>query len=793
VEGTLMRLKMPLKMRLPWPQGFQGRLLAAFATLLVFAVATTGVALSISSAREVDAQMHARLETGTRVLMSHLDARAEQLAAAVTVLTRDFGFKGAVASGDQETLRSTLANHGERIGASLMVLVDRANQVISPDARAGNLDGLKNMVNRALAEGLDRSYAVGSQGDALYQFFVMPVLAPEPVGWMVIAFEIDAPFIAEISTLTELEAAFFSVDGEGAVHAVAPTAAFDHVQALVSGLPASEGLTISSTHDDQYLTAIQAIGEHADQQVYAVLGLPNSLIAETIRFQLLQVAIILLVALVLVGAGGLTMARRMAAPVDRLIRTARVIERGDYDAEIATDLDGELKTLGSAMHAMRAAIREREQRIVHQATHDPLTGLPNRRRLEQCLNELITPYGVCMLAVTDLADITYGLGNEARDAYLRGMADRLAAIPGVSCVTRFSRDEFALVLPASTPEETLQHTRALHHRASQPVTNGQSTVLGHIASACIRFPDDAERSDLLLRRLDSTLASARNDPERCLAFHPDAEKARARQLAILSGFTAALERGEFFLLFQPKVSLPTMRVKSCEALLRWVHPEFGFVPPDEFIQLAERSGQIRQLTDRVLDMAIAAAARLRTGGLEIRVAINLSVHDVMDPLLPDVVQRRLEAHGVPAHAILLEVTESAVMEDGERALQTLLALRNIGIRLSIDDFGTGHSSLGRLKDLPVDELKIDKSFVLKLDQSPEDALIVSSTIRLGHDLGLNVVAEGVENRDSLEILLQSGCDVAQGYFFSKPLKVDDLVTWVKNFHAGDSHGQEAVA
>jgi len=780
-------------MRLPWPQGFQGRLLAAFATLLVLAVATTGIALSISSAREVDAQMHERLETGSRVLMSHLDARAEQLAAAVTVLTRDFGFKGAVASGDEATLKSTLANHGQRIGASLMVLVNREGRVISPDARAENLETLKEMVNPVAAQGLEQSYAVGSQGDALYQFFVMPVLAPEPVGWMVIAFEIDAAFIAEISALTELEAAFFSVDEAGAVTAAAPVGAMAHVQALQLESPGHEGLSIVSTHNDQFLTAIRGIGEGADNRVYATLALPNSLIAETMRFQLLQVGVILLIALVLVGAGGLTMARRMAAPVDRLIRTARIIERGDYDAEIGTDLDGELKTLGSAMHTMREAIREREQRIVHQATHDPLTGLPNRRRLEQCLNELKTPYAVCLLAVTDLADITYGLGNEARDAYLVGLGERLASIPGLSYVTRFSRDEFAVVLPACSPEVAMQHTRMLHHRASQPVTNGQSTVIGHIASACIRFPDDADRSDLLLRRLDSTLASARNHPERCLAFHPEAENARARQLAILSGFGGALERNEFFLLFQPKVSLPAMRVNSCEALLRWVHPEFGFIPPDEFIQLAERSGQIRQLTDRVLDMAIAAAARLRAEGLEICVAINLSVHDVADPLLPDVVQRRLDAHGVPVSGIVLEVTESAVMEDGERALQTLLALRRIGIRLSIDDFGTGHSSLGRLKDLPVDELKIDKSFVLKLDQSAEDALIVKSTIRLGHDLGLKVVAEGVENPDSLEILRQSGCDVAQGYLFAKPLKVEDLIAWVRNFHAQDSRGQEAVA
>lgn len=783
-------------MRLPWPKGFQGRLLAAFATLLILAVAMTGIAMSITSAREVDTQMHERLETGSRVLISHLDARAEQLASAVTVLTQDFGFKGAVASRDQATLRSTLANHGERIGATLMVLIDQEGQVISSDASIKDPDRLKTMAATVAATGLEQSYSIGIQADALFQFFVMPVLAPEPVGWMVIAFEIDHYFAAEIAALTDLEVVFMGTTLNGAVHAVSPKPARAHVESLDLSLFAGDvfaAVGIAETHDGGYLTAIRGIGSDDDKRVYAVLGLPNSQIAQTMRLQLLQVVGILLVALVLVGAGGLTMARRMAAPVDELIRTARVIESGDYDAVIADNIDGELKTLGSALNTMRDAIREREQRIVHQATHDPLTGLPNRRRLEQYLAGITTPYAVCLVAVTDLADITYGLGHEARDAYLQGLAGRLATIPGVVLVTRFSRDEFAVVLPACSREEAMQQTRMLHHRASHPVPHGSSTVAGRIASACIVHPLDTDRSDLLLRRLDATLASARNHPERCLAFRPEDEAVRARQLSILSGFTSALERGEFFLMFQPKISLPSLRATSCEALVRWIHPELGFIPPDEFIPLAERSGQIRQLTDQVLDAAISAAARFHREGLGLRVAINLSTHDVADPLLPDVVRRLLDAHGVPGSGIQLEVTESAVMEDGDKSLQSLLALKKLGIRLSIDDFGTGHSSLGRLKDLPVDELKIDKSFVLKLDESPEDVLIVKSTIRLGHDLGLQVVAEGVENRGSLEILMQVGCDVAQGYLFAKPLKSDDLIDWVKNFNSQNLPVIDAVA
>lgn len=783
-------------MKVPWPKGFQGRLLAAFATLLIIAVAMTGIAMSVTSAHDVNAQMHERLETGSRVLISHLDARAEQLAAAVTVLTGDFGFKSAVASGDQATLRSTLANHGERIGANFMVLIDRDGHVISPDASIRDPESFKAMAATAAEAGLDQSYSIGIQSDALFQFFVMPVLTPEPAGWMVIAFEIDESFAVEIAALTDLEVVFMGVAQNGGVQAVTPKAARAHLESL--DLLLFEGdvfaaVGIADTHDGEYLSAIRGIGSDHDKQVYAVLGLPNSQIAQTKRLQLLQVVGILLIALVLVGTGGLTMARRMAAPVDELIRTARVIEGGDYDAVIADNIDGELKTLGSALNTMRDAIREREQRIVHQATHDPLTGLPNRRRLEQQLAGITTPYAVCLIAVTDLADITYGLGHEARDVYLQGLADRLATIPGVTLVTRFSRDEFAVVLPANSREEAMQQTRMVHHRASQPVPHGSSTVVGHIASACIVHPLDTDRSDLLLRRLDATLASARNHPNRCLPFRPEDEAVRARQLSVLSGFTSALERGEFFLVFQPKISLPSLRATSCEALVRWIHPDLGFIPPDEFIPLAERSGQIRQLSDKVLDTAIAAAARFHREELGIRVAINLSAYDLADPLLPDVVGRLLDAHGVPGNAIQLEVTESAVMEDSDQALQSLLALKKMGIRLSIDDFGTGHSSLGRLKDLPVDELKIDKSFVLKLDESPEDVLIVKSTIRLGHDLGLQIVAEGVENQGSLEILIQVGCDVAQGFLFAKPLKSDDLIAWVKNFNSKDSSANKAVA
>jgi EAL domain-containing protein (putative c-di-GMP-specific phosphodiesterase class I) len=282
----------------------------------------------------------------------------------------------------------------------------------------------------------------------------------------------------------------------------------------------------------------------------------------------------------------------------------------------------------------------------------------------------------------------------------------------------------------------------------------------------------------LLRRIEIANDLAKREGQAIALYREGMDEQHLRQLAIVGELRGAIEGDQFSLHYQPKIEIPTRDVRHAEALLRWTHPTLGRIGPDEFIPLAERAGLVGRLTRWVVDRAFADMAAWRRGGLDVGVAINLSAIDLADPELPDAVLERLRNHEVPAAAVIVEVTESAVLADLDRAIASLNRLRAEGLRVSVDDFGTGQSSLGQLKHLPADELKIDKSFVLQLAPGSEDERIVQSIVQLGHALGLKVVAEGVETEAGLEVLARLQCDVAQGYHFSRPLPVEALTAWL---------------
>ena len=762
------------------PRSFQARLLLAFATLLTVAVSGAGLAVGVSSTQQVREQMQQKALVGARVLDSHLQARREQLASAVHVLTHDFGFKSAVATGDTATVASALANHSARIGADLMVLLGRDGNAVG---RAGPLPSnavpFRAEVARAQTSGALQ--AVGAHDGALFQYFVVPMLAPTPIAWVVVGFTINAAFALEIAQLTDLGVGFVALDAAGRAAASVGFHDDAHLQALLADLGRgwSGGPLVTTTHDGDYLSAVSVLDDRAGQRVFAVLQIPTRMIAETVRWQLLQIALVLALAATL--AAGVWLARRISRPVRQLIDGARGIERGDYDTPVATESDGEMALLGSALNTMRDAVRDREARIRHQADHDPVTDLPNLRYLERLAREQDRPFALCLVGLLDLKDVSFSLGHETADALLVAVARRLRAEPDVLTVARVGGNEFAVLLPAMPADHALFQARRINSAISRAHAVNGRTVATRSACAVISFPEDADSFQTLFRRVETTLTAARAQPDRCAAYQPGHEAARERRLRIIAGFDNAFDDGQFYLQFQPKVTLPGLEVRECEALLRWRHPELGAVPPDEFVQLAERSGNIRRMSDWVLDRAVAQAGEWRRRGLDMAVAINLSAHDLADASLDHVVADTLRRHGVDGRRVILEITESAVMLDRERAVQTLRRLKALGIRLSIDDFGTGHSSLAQLKTLPVDELKIDKSFVLHLDRSLDDALIVRSTIELGHNLGLKVVAEGVENAASVDLLGGYSCDKVQGYHFARPLDAEAFEHWLGDY------------
>ena len=293
------------------------------------------------------------------------------------------------------------------------------------------------------------------------------------------------------------------------------------------------------------------------------------------------------------------------------------------------------------------------------------------------------------------------------------------------------------------------------------------------------YPEHGSDVETLLRRADIALHDAKAAHAGAALYRPGRDEVHLRQLTLMGDLRLAIERSELGLRFQPKMDIATSRVVHVEALLRWHHSRLGPIGPDEFIPLAEHSGFIHELTRYVLEEALRCNADWRRQGVDLGLAVNLSAMDLMDADLPDYLQACLGRHGVAAGKVILELTESALMRDVDYAIRMLQRLRAIGVRLAIDDFGTGYSSLAQLKRMPVDELKIDKSFVMQLVEGSDDAVIVRSTIELGHNMGLTVIAEGVENESAMALLTQYRCDLAQGYLFSPPLGADEMLAWCR--------------
>ena len=423
-----------------------------------------------------------------------------------------------------------------------------------------------------------------------------------------------------------------------------------------------------------------------------------------------------------------------------------------------------------------------QRRLVDQALHDPLTGLPNRElfadRVDQAIRTAdreLRPAALLLLDLDRFKDVNDTLGHHHGDQLLIEVGQRLCdALRDADTVARLGGDEFAVVLPGATAEGASAVADKLRTVLQQPLTiDGVALDLDASIGIAV-YPEHGADAAELLQHADVAMYMAKQAHVGFLVYDPAVDQHSPKRLAPLGGLRRALERDELVLHYQPKADLGSGAVHSVEALVRWQHPDHGLLGPGEFIPLAERTGLIHPLTYWVLDAALDQAARWQRGGLHLSVAVNISTRCLLDPAFPDQVAGQLATWQVPADLLVLEITESAVMADPARALDVLRGLHTLGVGLAVDDFGTGYSSMAYLKELPVDELKIDRSFVSQMAISASDAVIVRSTIDLGHNLGLRVVAEGVETQHAWEQLSELGCDIAQGYYLGRPMPAADL-------------------
>ena len=431
--------------------------------------------------------------------------------------------------------------------------------------------------------------------------------------------------------------------------------------------------------------------------------------------------------------------------------------------------------------------REQQTALQRQALHDGLTDLPNRMlfidRLEQAIlsaqreNKLLA---VLMIDLDHFKEINDTLGHHIGDILLQQVGPKIHKnLRNIDTVARMGGDEFLILLPGSNENHGLEIAQKILTSISEPFHVDEHTLEIGASIGIAVYPTHADDPNSLIRRADVAMYGAKRKRSGCNLYNPKDDLHNPGRLTMMTELRRAIEQGQLCLYYQPKINIETNTCVGVEALIRWMHPEKGQLLPDAFIGDAEKSGTIKSLTQWVLRNAIEQSIQWDSLGLNIDVSVNISAQDFQDPNLLNLIKELISTSAFEPSRLILELTESAVMTDTKKAFDSLSKLDKMGVRLSIDDFGTGYSSLEYLKRLPVDELKIDRSFVIDMVTSKNDAAIVRSTIDLAHNLGLNVVAEGVENQHVLDLLIEMECDTIQGYLTSRPLPAEDILEFLK--------------
>ncbi len=759
--------------------------------LFFLVLAAILLAVDRANTRHARAQIAESLNVGSRVFTRLYDTRADRLIESVRILSSDFALRGAIATRDRDTIFSALENHGARIGAGIVLLVSLDNSLLVNTLRPRAVPEpfpFPRLTEVAALRG--EAASIVFFGDRAFQLVVVPVLAPDPIAWVCMGFRIDERLTQELQRITSAHVSFLRADDQGRWSTLATTLTPRFGESLMQGLPPGivgqnqpMGLDLGG---EEFETRVLPLAAEGDTSVVAVLQL--SLDEAMAPFRRLRVLLIALTgAGLLVSLGGsIVLARRVTQPVDALAEGARRIALGDYGHEMQVTQSDELGRLAQAFNHMSRGIAEREGRIRYLAYHDELTGLPNRLSLEEHLQRRLARAGgvgtsLLLVALDRFRDINYTLGFQMGDRVLQHVGIRLQGLVGTNdLVARLSGGEFAVVLDKVAGIEDAQrlaHDIQRNLEAPFRIDDQPFEFGAHIGIAL--HPQHADNSAALIRHAEAAMNHAHTVPGGIGVYSMEFDRQNQRRLTLIGEARQALNTDQFQLYYQPKLDLKSRRVVGVEALVRWRHPEHGFISPAEFIPVIEQTALVGPFTLSVLNLGLKQAAAWHASGLALRMSLNLSARNLQDTQLPEQFGQLLKVWAVPPERIVLEITESALMVDPASSTKVIAQLDALGAGLSIDDYGTGYSSLSFLRQLPLDELKIDKSFVLHMDTDANDEVIVRSTVDLAHNLGFKVVAEGVETVEVLEKLGAIGCDSIQGYYISKPQPADALEAWLR--------------
>ncbi len=735
------------------------RLVALYAglfacTLIALAVITQAIIVSHAKSG-VHAQMAAVSSAYERVW----GLRDRMLESSIDVMARDFGFRSAVATGDTATIASALDNLAARAGVETALLIDLDGRIVgeaSDDLRA-RLSAPDQVTGEVVAVGRDA-----------YRVIATPVLAPVPIGTVVLAARIDATDLALVRSLAAvpLDATLMMREAGGRWHATGG--------ATLPGVERLDPVTLEVAGRPTVIAGHKLRSSDERSQVAIMLSYPLG--AALADFRPLQSAILVagLASMAMFLLGSWFVARGITRPILALDGAARAIAAGDRQL-VQCRTDDEIGRLAQSFNEMVGAIGEHEARIAHMAFNDALTGLPNRvlfrEQLDAGLKQAVARHEEIALLCIDLDGfkaINDTLGHPFGDRLLARIAGMLVDLAPGNLVARLGGDEFAIIVQNAGGTAALQALAnriiaALH----EPIMlDEQQAIIGASIGMAVG-PVDGSDADTLLKSADLSLYRAKDDGRGVTRFFEpwlDAEAQQRRQMEI--DLRTALVEGQFVLHYQPIFDTQHERIVCFEALLRWQHPINGLIAPDRFIPLAEESGLILQIGEWVLRQACQQA---REWPDEIRIAVNVSPMQFRNLGLNAVILQALANSGLRPGRLEIEITESIFLESSDATIEMLHSLHRLGIRIALDDFGIGYSSLSYLRSFPFDKIKIDRSFVGSLDSNTTAGAIIDAIVRLARALGMETTAEGVETADQLAQVRTQGCSSVQGFLFSRPV------------------------
>ena len=772
---------------------FQARISLFLALLLLLVIGAVYFAVKAVTITVASDQAQEQLKTGTRVFERFMDLRWRRIQYGLNWLTNDSDFREATINGSPSLIEHALQEFEASLHGSELFVLDLDGNIITSTLKglpAGQAFPYAKALR--LARRNTQTMVIGILAGRPYMLVQGVVLGPLPVVRVVSGMPMDDVFAHELSSLSNLEVSFMTVKpGEsGILSSTQPDFMSASIIEFVQEHTPGSTIHFSEFHGRRFLGQMLQLansGDPGNGQVMAVLQSPLDQTMQAFDSLDRKFLWISLGALLASLLGALWLARAVSRPVSLLAEAAQRIGRGNYETPVELTRRDELGFLAKAINAMQSGIAVREQQLAHNALHDPLTGLPNRALAMERLGSAISARrGVVLiyLGIENYRVINESFGPEGGERIMRESARvMLDALRERDTAARITGNEFLLLLESTQVDVGVALADRLYALLKRPLSIDGHEVLLEVCMGIAIYPLNGQSAEELISRAAIACRDAAALPGYLQVYQQDRDLAHQRQIQLIRDLRSAASDGQLQLYYQPKMDIRSGHVRQAEALLRWQHPELGMVSPAEFIPLAERTGSMFLLTGWVIEEGIRQLSAWNRKGLHMQLSLNISAEDLHGENLLMTVERLLKRYQLSAEQLIFEITESTAMRDPEHSLNVLEKLRDGGISLSVDDFGTGYSSLAHLKRLPVQELKIDQSFIRNLDETSEDAVIVRSTIEMSHNLGLKVVAEGVEYQHTLELLERWHCDTAQGYLISRPMEAVAFEAWVWKLRA----------